>query len=296
MMTPTLRRILLVMHLGLWAFVLVALNPIGTPAGKSMLLSACVNYTWIGAIFAMPSLFAVWAALAQQPLTMRLPRAMGCAALLGLMGTWGASRNIPEGKPEIDFLLMILSITCVQAMALALLRRRFGWQVRVKGDVEGDDGSPDRAQFSIGQMLVWTTATAALLALASCIVSDWRAVGETLRQANWLAATIGVLVLSALSLPLVIPSVGLVLGVGRRRRFAVWLLVMVVLMEMATCLLIFSIGLASGATSSDALFASLMVILIPAGFLVALLGSLLVVRLCGFRLVRRSDAPTGTPV
>ena len=180
-------------------------------------------------------------------------------------------------------------------MALALLRWRYGWQVRVEGDVEVDDGSQGRVQFSISQMLVWTTTIAVLLALASCIVSDWQAVGESLREAKWLGATIGVLVLSAVSLPLVVPSVGLVLGDGRRHRFAVWLLVMAVLMALATCLLVFSIGLAAGATFSDALFASLTVMPFFAGFLVALLGSLLVARLCGFRLVRCSDAPTATP-
>ena len=283
------------MLIGLWAYVSVALNPTGLPLREDTLLAAYGPYAWFGAIFALPCLFAVWAALARQPLTVRLPRAMGCVALLGLMGTWGCIRNRPEGKPDIDFLLMILSITCIQAMAIALLRRRYGWQVRVEGDVEGDDGSSGRVQFSIRQMLVWTTVTAALLALASCIVSDWRSVGESLREAKWLGATIGVLVLSALSLPLVIPSVGLALGDGRRRRFAVWLLVMVVPVVLATCLLVFGIGLFDGATFSEALFASLTVILVPAGFLVALLGSLLVARFCGFRLVRRSDAPTGVP-
>jgi len=294
-MTPTLRRILLGMLIGLWAYVSVALNPTGTPVREDALLAAYGPYAWFGAYSALPCLCAVWAALAQQPLTARLPRAMACAAVLGLMGTWGYVRNRPEGKPDIDFLLMLLSTTCLQAMALALLRWRYGWQVRVEGDVEGDDGSQGRMQFSISQMFVWTTTTAALLALASCIVSDWRAVGETLREAKWLGATIGVLVLSALSLPLVIPSVGLVLGDGRRQRFAAWLLVMAVLMALATCLLVFNIGLAAGATSSDALFASLTVMPLLAGFLVALLGSLLVARLCGFRLVRCRDAPTGAP-
>ena len=104
-MTPTLRRILLGMLIGLWAYVSVALNPAGTPLREDSLLAAYGPYTWFGAYLALPCLFAVWAALAQQPLTVRLPRAMGCAALLGLMGTWGYVRNRPEGKPDMDFLL-----------------------------------------------------------------------------------------------------------------------------------------------------------------------------------------------
>ncbi len=293
-MTPTLRRSILGMLTGLWAYVSVALNPLGTPLRGDTLLANSGPYMWFGAYLALPCLFAIWVALAKQPLTVRLPRAVAFAALLGLMGTWGHVRNTPERKPDIDFPLILLSVSALQAMPLALLRWWYGWHLRV----EGDDDSQGRVQFGISQLLVWTATTAVLLGLAGWIVSDWRAVGESLRQARWLGAAIGVLIVSVLSLPLLIPSVGFMLGVGRRKSFGIWLLAVAIFVSvapLATSLLAFSMGVISGVPVTDVAIASLAVLPLLAGFLFGLLGSLLVIRLCGFRLVRRIDASPATP-
>ena len=113
-----------------------------------------------------------------------------------------------------------------------------------------------------------------------------------MRQAPWLGVTIGLLVFSLLSLLLVIPSVGLILSEGRRRGFGIWLVVVAVLLTAAWIVLVLGMNRASGAPVLEALFISLTSAGLIAGFLVGLLGSLLVVRTGGFRLVRGSRTPT----
>jgi len=68
-----------------------------------------------------------------------------------------------------------------------------------------------------------------------------------------------------------------------RKRFGIWLSVVAPFMTLAPFLLAFGMLRAAGATLSDALLGSLIVVPAVAGFLVALLGTLLVARLCGFR-------------
>jgi hypothetical protein len=177
---------------------------------------------------------------------------------------------------------MLLSLTAVQTVALTFLRRRYGWRIKLEGDAD----SPSRVQFSIGQMLAWTTATAALLALATCVVSDWQAVGRSLRRSQWVEATIAVLLISALTLPLAIAATRLVVDDARRRRFATSFLLIVALIAILACSLMSGILIAAGEDSLEAILASVSVPAILFGFLLAMLGSLLVVRHCGFRLVR----------
>ena len=288
----TLRGIFVAVLVVLWAYGSVALNPMGTPAEGSTILTALGPFVWIGAFCALPCLLAIWAALAKQRLTVRLPRVAGVAALMGLMATWGQIRNTQERDVDIDFVLLVLSVTCLQAIALVPLRRRYGWHVIT----EVTDSSSGQFQYRLSRLLVWTTAVAVLFGLASWIVADWGRVFESFRNADWLGATIGVLIFAVLTLPLVIPSVALILGDRRRRWYGFWLSVTAALMTTGLYLLFVGTGRAAGAAYSDVLFYSLAVVPMLLGFLSGLLGNLLVMRICGFRLVRRRKIVTAVPV
>jgi hypothetical protein len=275
----------------MWAYVSVAFNSIGTPVDDETLFSGLGFYIWIGAFWALPCLLAVWAALASQSLTIRLPRVVGLAALLGLMHTWGKIRNTQAQDVDVDSVLVVLLLTSLQAIALVPLRRRYGWHV-----ISDETGySTEQFQYGLSRLLIWITAIAVLCGLANWIVGDWNRVTESLRNADWLGATIGVLIVGLLTLPLVIPSVPLILGDGRRRRFAVWLSVTAGLVIIAVYLLFIVTARAAGAPFADALFGSLAVVPILFGFLFALLGSLFVMRISGFRLARRTTLRTATP-
>ncbi len=277
--SPTLRRSGLVILFALWTCFVVRLNPSGTIQSDSSVANYW-PYAWIGGYTALPCLFAVWIALGTQPLTVRIPSAMGLAALLGLMEVWGQTS---ERRSDIDFLLLSLSVTCLDALMLGLLRRRYGWEIRRRGKVAQPWGP---VQFTIFKLLLWTTATALLLALANLAVSDWNQVAENLRTTKWLGAIIGVLILSALSLPLVVSGVGFVLADGRQRRFGVVLAIMMVFVLLLTCLVIFVAVLNSGRsfTLAESAGAVMIPVTLLFSFLSALLGNLLLLRLCGYRM------------
>ena len=166
---------------------------------------------------------------------------------------------------------------------IGLLRRRYRWQIRGPGTAVRSQGP---VQFTICKLLLWTSATALILGLANLVVSDWTKVAENLLGTRWLGAIIGVLVLSALSLPLVVSGAGFVLADGRQRRFGISPPMVVTLMLLPTCLIIFIAVLNSGRgeTLAESATASMIPVLLLFGFLAALLESLLVIRLCGFRI------------
>ena len=277
-MTAVTRYVALLLLFGSWALVVVVPNPVGRPLQNGSPLANVWPYIWLGLYAAFPCLFAVWIALGTADLSVRIPSAVGLAAFLGLLATWAQPS---DRRADIDFLLFALFVTCLDALILGLLRLRYGWQIGIK---RSDDAprSP-RLQFTTLKLLIWTTGTAFLLGFATLIVGDWDQVSASLRSQGWLGPRrLGVFVLSLLTLPFVIPATGVILADGRRRRFGVWLVGVVMFLLLAICFLIFFAAMNSG--GADALIIGLVPLLMLSGFVVTFAGSLLICRLCGFRM------------
>ena len=57
---------------------------------------------------------------------------LSLAALMGLMVTWGQIRNTQSRDVDMNCVLLLLSVTCLQALCLVPLYSRFGWHVLAK--------------------------------------------------------------------------------------------------------------------------------------------------------------------
>jgi hypothetical protein len=282
LMTSWQRRTLLLMLLALFALLNVAFNH----AGPTLDLVGPQDsaHMMLGGFFAQACLLAVWAALGRQPLARRVPGALGVAALLGLSASWGEARHrLDDAEGFISATLMMVLVG-LQAMLLIPWRRCFQWRIHTSADASCSQSS----QFSLKQLLLWTTAAAVILALA-------RAIGlrhvATVSDLTRLAAESSIcLIVAVVCLPLVIPGIALILGNRKRGRAAAWLAVAIVVSTVAlflTLLLLFN----SEPWTEAAWGAAGGSVGIEAGFLAALLLGLMVARLCGFRLSRgASDA------
>ena len=172
--------------------------------------------------------------MGRQAWTVRLPLAIVVAASLGLIATWG--QHDANRRDDVDFLLIIVSVACLDALMFGLLRLRYGWVI---GIADNSKTSSHQLQFTILNLFLWTTLAALLVALANQVLTDWSRVTQFLISTRWLGAILGVFLLSLLTLPLVISATGLILADWPRRRFGTWFSVAVVLLSLAPSLLIF---------------------------------------------------------
>lgn len=239
-----------------------------------------------GVIFAQASLLAVWGGLARQPLPVRIPSALGVAATFGLALVWGNRRGISEeGMLELACLVVLLVL--VQALVLLLVRRYWRWQIGVSNDGPGAENT----HFGLRTVLLWTAATAALLAIGRWVVPRQDAsLGGGYETVMTMLIVLPIA--TAISLPLVIPSVGLVLGQRRRLGAAAWLALMSVMTFVAfftfMCLGTWMSGQASSPweTAGDVLRVGLPM---HVALITMLLTGLLMLRLCGFRLLHQTN-------
>jgi hypothetical protein len=145
------------------------------------------------------------------------------------------------------------------------------------------------------QLLGWTTAIAILLAMAR-----WIARGETAdnvysgTQEMVLSSTCDIY-LAALSLPTVLACIGLVLADGRRTKFAVWAVLTAVAapaIYFPTAFFLIEYFVArQGGSFPSVVALAVSTGWFEVGFFGVLLGSLIVLRLCGYRLKRGRIAP-----
>lgn len=291
------RRIVLGMLVGLLAF-LATLEPIfGYFRGPEWGFHVW-EQIWAGYIeLALPCLLAAWAAFRRQPLAVRWPWALGLAAGLGLVIAWAkqgcfASYTPPALINILNFPFRVLFFT----VFLTIVRRRAGWRIGLEPEWNREEHMA--SQFSLRQLLLWTTAIAVTLSLDRWISSPqagstgdgW---ADPLQMAISAELVWAVLVWAVLHLPwllVTVPCVGVVLCPGCRRRFGVWLVVMVLLAFPLLFAAIATYRYLCDPMSFDdfrrftilagSIGGSLL------GFLPPVLGILGVLRLCGYRLAR----------
>jgi hypothetical protein len=261
------------MWMGLLLAATVILYP--TPRGE------CWYMVWLGAWLAQACLPAVWAGLAQQPLGVHLPGALTLAAVLTVTTAWASSRSESTLANTLTLVLAMLVSGPVYLVPLALLRRFLGWRIALPE--EHYSAEQRSMQFSLRQLLAWMGIAAALLAWATSVLPDRTELQEAWQGYNASTGIVFGAAFVALGLPILIPSIGLVLV----RRHRIW----------------FALGTLAGASlfipgflrvASGGRPPSWYEILVPLGvlegaFLGVLLGTLMILRFCGYRLLRRKE-------
>jgi hypothetical protein len=233
---------------------------------------------WNGLWIAQACLLAVWAGLAGRPLPVRLPWALGMTTFATLVNLWVVNRQ-PYGLSPLILLIPIIFVLLLPP--LSLIRRILGWQIAVPE--EHRRVAQHSSQFSLRQLLVWMGATAVLLALAKCMLPAGSSFHEDLQKFNPVPIAIVGIATAVVFLPAVLSLLGLVLARADRIKFARWTLVTVSVLTV----LVFGSMLAPRSTPWHV--AVVHTACLMCGFLGVLLSTLLVLRFCGYRLLRRED-------
>jgi hypothetical protein len=266
----TLVGLLIAVHLA----AALSLTPWHLPATSDK-LSSRVTLMAIGAILVQPALLALWAALSTQSFKRRIAQSLAVLACVYLAEDFASAKNSRNGGDAGEILQPIAWLVCflVCQIPLWFLRRRFGWQIEAQ--VASDEMGASKNQFSLLELLAATGAVAAFLAALRWIHpatgnSDW---GKFLL----IFPAMG----TFMSLPgMLVPIVcWIVLPPAWRGR---WQL----LIAIGGLSAVVAAAVAVARYGSPGEVGELVFVLL--GALVSAGGSLLVIRACGFQLVRKT--------
>jgi hypothetical protein len=155
---------------------------------------------WAGIAYCQPSLLAIWAVFGNEPLVIRLPRAIYLVAVFALAVVWGAKldRSARLDAYALGEMAAFVSIFLVCLMAFGTVRGCFGWRIVRVPRYDGHE-SNDRPQLSLLRLLTWVSATAVLFGMGSLLMdqetftsnsaADW---GELVREPLFGGAILGV--------------------------------------------------------------------------------------------------------
>ena len=275
-MSPRQRRIVLALGLGFMGFF-ATLQP---SCGGFEPFELPWAYVWFGnVLLGQPCLLAVWAAFSRQPLAVRLPRALGLSALLSLLLAW-SQRHTPAVSVSsgIDTCALVVSLFLEFTLLLTFVRWRFGWRIERLSQTVAE---PEAAnQFSLQQLLTWTTGAAAVLALVRWLDQE---------SPDWysLAAYTTILsLMGSIYLLCVVPCLGCVLSRTSQRRFAVWALFTAVL----GAILQYAASLASDHLGMSLNLDWGTIVFLDVCYVLTVVAGLGVFRLCGYHLIRGTAA------
>ena len=126
-------------------------------------------------LFAQAVLLAVWAGLARGPLPWRLSGMIAGIALCNircLIHPFNPTYPFNDFRFEIALLTKVLSVQVVHIVAILMVARCCGVGLELcpnEGSHESSDPAEPRYQFSLGYLLWWTTGLAVLLSMVRCI-------------------------------------------------------------------------------------------------------------------------------
>jgi hypothetical protein len=256
---------------------------------------------WLSALF----LAAAWGALSSRPIAKRLPEAIGLAAFIGIAVEWGTPQTGGPWRSSPLWLVVVTALLPMFAMLvpLALFRRFRGWRIHLAHEPPAT--GKHRLQFGIAQILLWTTALGILFGLARWIDPERMQSIEPVENEDVLMYSVMISIVTLFFLPVFVCCTGAILSENRRRRFAFW----TILIAPLSMLLLFTTMLAinyfenvsNGGTMPDlleeALDGAIVCVTIVLTIAAATLGTTLVLRCCGYRLVRLAkNVPAESPL
>jgi hypothetical protein len=293
--TQTERRIVLGMLIGVHLFAAM-LSPVNIDS-QWIHWDFLQAGAWLTALF----LAAAWGALSSRPIAKRLPEAIGLAAFVGLAVEGGTPQNGGPWHSSPLWLVVVTALLPMLAMLLPLtLFRKFrGWRIRLAN--EPTTSGRSRLQFSIAQVLIWTTAIGVLFGIARWIDPTRIQTVESVEYEDILMYSVFISIIMLFFLPVFVCCTGSILSETRRRRFAFWTILIVPLsmvLLFATMLTItyFENGRAISDALEEVVDCGTVSAAIVLSMVAATLGTTLVLRCCGYRLVRVSkNAPAESP-
>jgi hypothetical protein len=243
----------------------------------------------LGAGVASPAFLAIWAVHGRQRAAVRVPLTFWLLAVFYLAALYGEVRCFGRGNAEFALVSAVgwLVAYAVLVLPLRLLRAVRGWSLEqtATGSTQSADDKHER-QFTIRTLLGWTAAAAAL-----CAGLRWPAPYHAFDLDEFSAELLGSLIgggflgliLALAGLP-VLSVAWVVLADGRRTILRVVLITITVAGIPA--------GIAAFRSLLDEPDAEFIVLAvgIEAGVLCAGLLAVLLVRACGYRLVRPSKS------
>ena len=261
------------------AFLLL-LSPINLPAefgpaGQRFLMMV------MGALVAQPGLIALWAGLAPQAFMRRWAQALAMLLCFDLALAFASANNASARAGTEEMLEIVAWLVAVVAGQLPLwfLRRRFGW--RIEPPPEHARPADERGnQFSMIHLLAAMAVVAAFLAALRWIYPN--ASSARLPEHLLRFAAIGAMTSLVGLLPLAVCWLVLLPGRGGFWRWSIGL---------------GGAGIFAATAAAVAAFGSPgevgELIFILSGTVLWSAGNLFIVRLCGYRLVRRRAGATG---
>lgn len=237
---------------------------------------------FLGTVFAQGTLLAAWIALGRGAFTRR------CFVVFLLLATTGILLILPIARDEYSDVSMVMvfgGILVGQWLAvqtpLWLIRLVFGWRIGTL-DSGNEDLGREELQFGIKQLLGWTAAVAVLLGVGRWLVGDelreghvetaWEIVGFTL-------------VLAGSNILVAWPVIWATLA---RRWVPVWTAVAVVIAVAVTLGELEGYNRITGGGGDREIFWWINGIHVTWVY-----GSLVVIRLCGYRVERKLDRAVG---
>jgi hypothetical protein len=235
----------------------------------------------IGAMFAQPILFASWAALGPPPAIKRIP--LTSAAVLALMlvsgvKQWNLLESEEQNSLDVEWVFMGFAFFAAATLLMLLLRKLSRCQI-VNARVAAAPAQIN--QFTMKQLLTWTTICALLLGAGRGLTSTQASSADWLDVISDLSAMIG-LVLLAILPALVAPLVTLAPRPSVRILFAgavAWLAVSWISIETVVAV--------ENEPRGEVLQA---VSLLQVGGMTAGVFSSIVVRYAGYRLLSASSS------
>jgi hypothetical protein len=251
-------------------------NPNGMPSYQ---VSAIRVIVILGVFVSQPFLFAIWASLAQQRLFPRLLWSILLCILVSLAEDLATLLH-PNHRYFGMSTLVAMTLFFLATIVLSLFRRFSRWQIKQPN--EDASSVPPTFQFGIKHLLILTTITAVACGLFRTLY----VIAPTL---SWLPPIARDMVTICLSLALLFPVIIIPwFTLTGHRRFAARMFIPIVLGAVFD-LAVFSI---MSEMSSPPQLASIPgpvirpYLLLQLGFGTSVFATTLVVRFCGFRMIR----------
>lgn len=267
-------RIVMALLITLHVAAALLLTPFGLSANDHT-LSQRAWLMAIGVLISQPALAALWAALAPQAFARRWAQALVMLALVDLASDFASLQNASHVSDagDIAYSLLWLVAFLLSQLPLLPLRRRYRWRIESPVTLQQRTAVDDK-QFSLSTLLATTAGMAAFLAVLRWLHP---ASGES----EWAFHLVRYVTMGAMTaLPgMLVLIVGWLMLTPEFRSSWRWSIAV-----LGSCAMVAAAS-AVAAFGSPGEVGELVFILL--GTLLSSAASLLVVRFCGYRLVRK---------
>lgn len=262
--------------LGLLVLAHAALGAYFTPIGKRAVEDETGAFLMIGVLASQPILFAIWAAFAPQRFYHRFLWSLLLCALVSYAAELGALRNTSHGLGGL--LVLDIALFIAATIILLLFRRYSRWQIK-QPNREDAPSIYQANQFGIKHLLILTTITALVCGLYRTLYI----IAPDLKRFSSITEFMGALCLMLALLFPVIVIPWYTLAYRRRLLSLIGITIIIAgILDLAACSLLIEMN--APVSRYDLIIKPYL--LIQLGSAMSAFASTLVIRWCGFRMIR----------